>query len=259
MCFHAQINRKVSEIEEYYNVSRTDKGRELDRELSYEHANGYDHGDFWVIPQESTGHLTPMMWGLLPYNKPGAGYKAYYNKAVPWGAGLNAQSEKLFSFWQYKDSSLTRRCIIPVTGFYEPHTCEKPKNYKVPFYFCPKEGPFINLAGIYSITPDKYVSFAILTKIPKEGSMYATIHNKRNRDGQHRQVVALDRSQMDIWLSQEEDERVIKDLLAHEYSESFIGAHSISKNLFSTKVNSNYKGIDAHEEHPQLQIPSVWS
>lgn len=62
---------------------------------------------------------------------------------------------------------------------------------KVPYYFETRDSPFVNLAGIYSITPDNYTSFSILTKEAEPGSKYATIHNKKNRDGEHRQVVPL--------------------------------------------------------------------
>ena len=259
MCFHTRITSSAEEIEDYYNVSRTDKGLELEDELTYYHSNGYDHDDFWVIPQESSANITPMVWGLLPPKQKGSERDVYYKKAIPWGAGLNAQAEKLFSFWQYEKVALTRRCIIPVTGFYEPHTCKKPKDYKVPFYFSHQSEPFVNLAGIYSITPDKHVSFAILTKEPEEGSMYAQIHNKKNRDGQHRQVVALDQYQMRVWLSKDLDQRAVEDLIKHECSENFIRANAISKDLFATKINSNYPDIISHQEHPQLEIPSKWN
>lgn len=116
--------------------------------------------------------------GFLPLSKPGADYEKYYRESICNGAGLNAQAEKLFNFYLSKHSALTRRYIVSLNGLYEPLTCEKPKNFKVTYYFGAKDSEFVSLSGIYSITPDKYVSFSILTKEAEPGSKYATIHNK---------------------------------------------------------------------------------
>lgn len=38
-----------------------------------------------------------------------------------WG-GLNAYLEKSLNHFIYKFSAMSRRCIVPLTGFFEPHT-----------------------------------------------------------------------------------------------------------------------------------------
>ena len=101
MCFHARIVSTAEEIESHYGVERSGKTLQEGVEFMYHHSNGYSHETFWVIPQERSTHMTPMMWGLLPYNKDGKNHKEYYNKSVGRGAGLNVQAEKLFDFWQY--------------------------------------------------------------------------------------------------------------------------------------------------------------
>lgn len=255
MCFHTRIVSTAKQLELHYDVTRSDKMKEEDTELIYHHANGYSHQEFWVIPQQRKEHMTPMMWGLLPFNKPGADHEAYYKKAIPWGAGLNAQAEKLFDHWMYKHSALTKRCIVPLSGFYEPHTCEKPKNFKVPYYFEQKDSPLISLAGIYSITPDKYVTFGILTKEAPEGSKYAIIHNKKNRDGEHRQVVPLANDQIDAWLSDDLGEDDVFEIINNDLPQDQINAYSVSKDVFSRTVNSDYPEIIDRVEYPQVQIP----
>ncbi|GMN12177.1 SOS response-associated peptidase [Croceitalea sp. MTPC9] len=255
MCFHARIVRTAEQLEIDFGVTRSEPAKEEGREFIYHHSNGYSHDFFWVIPQQRSTHMTPMMWGLLPYNKPGEDYEAYYKKAIPWGAGLNAQAEKLFDFWQYKHSALTKRCVIPLSGFYEPHTCEKPKNFKVPYYFEQKDSPIISLAGIYSITPDKYVTFSILTKEAPEGSKYAIIHNKKNRDGENRQVVPLAKNQIEEWLSDDLGEDDIFEIINNDLPQDQINAYSVSKDVFSSTVNSDYPEIIDKVEYPQVQIP----
>jgi putative SOS response-associated peptidase YedK len=61
----------------------------------------------------------------VPSNKKSQEIKEYYKEAIKYGGGLNAQSEKLFQNYLYRESVMTRRCIIPVTGFFEPHEHNK--------------------------------------------------------------------------------------------------------------------------------------
>ena len=255
MCFHTRIVESAEQIEIMYDVKRSAKEKKADNRFIYHHANGYNHDSFWVIPQERSDHITPMMWGLLPYNRPGAEHEKYYRDSVRFGAGLNAQAEKLFDFDLYRASALTRRCIVPLSGFYEPHTCERPKNFKVPYYFEEKGSPLIALAGIYSITPDKYVSFSILTKQAPKGSKYATIHNKKNRDGENRQVVPLAKDQIGEWLSNDLKEKDVFELIGNDLPHGDINAYSVSKDLFSRTVDSNRPDIIEHVDYPQVKIP----
>ncbi|MGB6150739.1 MAG: SOS response-associated peptidase family protein [Pricia sp.] len=253
MCFHARIVLEAEEIEALYDVTRS-IGKKDPGSLIYNHANGFSHPLMWVIPQEKPNYMAPMLWGILPSDKPGKYHMQYYQESIRYGAGLNAQAEKLFDFYMYKASSLTRRCIIPLSGFYEPHTCQKPKNFKVPFYFKSKRQEHLNLAGIYSITPDNYVSFTLLTKEAKPDSKYARIHNKKNRDGEHRQVIPLADDQIEAWLSNDLNERDVFEILENDLPSNLLEAYPISKDLFSPKVDSNKPDIITRIDYPQIQI-----
>ncbi|SDE35097.1 Putative SOS response-associated peptidase YedK [Pricia antarctica] len=253
MCFHARIVLEAKDIEALYNVTRSVGDTEPGR-LVYNHANGFSHPLMWAIPQEKPKHMTPMLWGLLPFNKQGADHEKYYRDSIRYGAGLNAQAEKLFDFYMYKPSALTRRCIVPVSGFFEPHTCPKPKNFKVPFYFEAEESKCLNLAGIYSITPDKYVSFALLTKEAEQGSRYAKIHNNKNRDGEHRQVIPLADNQIQAWLSDDLKQDDVYEIMDNDLPEDRLQAYPVSKDLFSPKIDSDRPDIIKKVDYPQIQI-----
>ena len=96
MCYSTRIVRKSQEMELFFNVTKLlGKTTTID-ELIYFHTNGFSHPLMWIIPQEKREHMTPAMWGLMPQNKLGADHKEYYKESVKFGAGLNAQSEKLF-------------------------------------------------------------------------------------------------------------------------------------------------------------------
>ncbi|MEM8510371.1 MAG: SOS response-associated peptidase family protein [Bacteroidota bacterium] len=243
MCYNTRITRKAEEIEAHYGVSRTEKGLAIG-ELTYNHANGYNHPNFWVIPQEGPKLITPMKWGMLrpDINADDSNYISLVRKIT--GQGLNAQSEKLFDPKSYyPKSSLVRRCVVPLDGFYEPHTCSKPKDYKVPFYFSPRDGELLSLAGIYTISKQKLVTFSLLTREAEPGSMYANIHNKKNWQGQNRQVVTLARNQVEQWLSNDLVQADVERLVLNGLEEQALTAQPISKDLFSRNANSDRPDI----------------
>lgn len=180
--------------------------------------------------------------------------QAIIKESIRYDAGLNAQAEKLFNFDMYKASALTRRCIIPLNGFYEPHACEKPKGFKVPFYFKAKDEEFLSLAGISSITPDKYVSFSILTKKAAKGSQYSKIHNNKNRDGENRQVIPLTQGQIENWLSNNLNQDDILEIIKRDLPEEKLNIYPISKALFSPKINSDRPDIIKQIDYPQINI-----
>lgn len=258
MCFHTRIDKSPEEIESYYGVSRTEKGLALEEELIYHHGDGYKHNNFWIIPQENPNHITPVMWGMLPPWAKDPDPIADLKKIK--GQGLNAQSEKLFTSRMYKPSALKRRCIIPLTGFYEPHTCEKPKDYKVPFHFGPREDDFLSIAGIYTITSNRYVSFSLLTKEASEESMYGQIHNKKNWQGQHRQIIPLQKDQVELWLSNDLLEPDVMHILHNNLGEEHLCAHPISKDLYSKTASSDHPGITELVHNPNLTLDySKWA
>lgn len=145
MCFHTSTTHKTKKLEEHFKVSlNNEKLRPLFDKPNY-HLNGFAHPNMLLIPQEKNDVLAPGVWGIVPSNKNSQDIKAYYKEAVKYGAGLNAQSEKLFQHYLYRESAMTRRCMIPVTGFYEPYEHNKKK---YPFYVHGKDHQPLGLAFI---------------------------------------------------------------------------------------------------------------
>tara|TARA_R110002049_G_scaffold166707_4_gene332822 strand:- start:730 stop:1272 length:543 start_codon:yes stop_codon:yes gene_type:complete len=130
--------------------------------------------------------------------------------------GLNARSEKLFDSNNYKSSALRRRSIVPVDGFYEPHTAQKNgKDFKVPFYFQRKNETPINLAGIYAVTKDKMVTFSILTK--EATPLFAKIHNKK-----FRRPVILQDDDIDVWLDDTLTESDVQNVMDDDLPDALL-------------------------------------
>ena len=112
----------------------------------------------------------------------------------------------------------------------------------------------MNLAGIYSITPDKYVSFALLTKEAEQGSKYSKIHNNKNRDGEHRQVIPLADNQIQECLSDDLKEDDIFQIIDNDLPEDMLKAYPISKDHFSPKIDSDRPDIIEKVDYKQIQI-----
>ena len=127
MCYQTRQIRTVKDLELQFRVGLINEAYRGQFDQPAYHLNGFAHPNMLVIPQERNEALVPGVWGIAPLHTQPDGIKAYYKESVRYGSGLNAQSEKLFNHFIYKHSALTRRCIIPVSGFFEPHEHEKKK------------------------------------------------------------------------------------------------------------------------------------
>lgn len=232
MCFHTSQTKKTIELENRFNVNLVDDSMREYFDVPRYHMNGFSHPNMLVIPQEKSNVLAPGVWGIVPSNKSKDEINPYFKEAVKYGGGLNARSEKVFQHFIYRNSIMENRCIIPVSGFFEPHDH---KGKKYPFHFKDKKNQPLALAGLYTVI-DTFITFTILTK--DASPLFAKIHNKKNR-----QPVILDIENTHNWLSTDLNENDIKGILNFNYPEDSLNAYSVSKDLFSLKVNSDVETI----------------
>ncbi|MBZ9650712.1 SOS response-associated peptidase [Psychroflexus montanilacus] len=243
MCAHTSQIQKVEQLEEQYQVKLSDeRQRELFDQPSY-HIIGFTHAQMLIIPQEKPSVLAAATWGIAPESKKVGELKDYYKEAAKFGGGINARSEKAFDHFLYKQSIYTKRCIIPVSAFYEPHDHE---GNKYPFVFKSKDKDFLSLAGIYTRIDNK-VTFAILTK--EASPLFAKIHNQKNR-----QPVMLSSDQEKEWLMEDLEEKDIKAIFDQDFDEDQLEYYPVSTDLFSPKVNSNVESILDKVEYGELEI-----
>ncbi|WP_223154599.1 SOS response-associated peptidase [Aestuariibaculum sediminum] len=232
MCFHISNWHEPEYWEKEFKVKISDERIRPVMSKPHYHLNGFSHPNVLVIPQEKPEVLAPGVWGIVPNYKSPEDIKPYYKEAVKYGSGLNAQSEKLFSHFMYRESVMTRRCIIPVDGFFEPHEHNKKK---YPFYIKEKEDKGLALAGIYTVI-GPYITFSILTK--KASPLFEKIHNLKKR-----QPVILSSENIDHWLSESLNEEDVKELVNLNFPEERLDAYTVSKDLFSPKIDSDVKTI----------------
>jgi putative SOS response-associated peptidase YedK len=119
--------------------------------------------------------LVPMRWWLTPYWAKEVGTRY---------AMFNARSETLASSRAFREPFRRRRCVVPVSGFYE--WCRRTEGGaaggKVPYYIRPQAADGLLLAGIWDRWRDAasdtvLESFAIVTT-PAADAM-AFVHNRQ--------------------------------------------------------------------------------
>ncbi len=234
MCYSTRATRKVGELEDYYEIERLlGEQEEREYELIYNHANGWAHPNMWILPQQRKGHMIPAKWGIMPSTAEGTEFKEYFKNNRGAYGGLNLRSEDVFNHYMYGDNVFTKRCIIPVDGFFEPHTTlvkVKGKPFKVPFYFRRIKDKPMNLAGIYNVTKDKMVTFSIFTK--KATPLFEDIHNQpSNKYGDYRRPVVLEDGEAEYWLEDDLDKDDLIDLLDNDLPDFEFKTWPISKDL----------------------------
>ncbi len=107
-----------------------------------------------VITQESPKYLSMMQWSLVPWWSKTKEFNYDY---------INVRADKILSSKTTTELISTKRCVVPVSGFYE---WKKIGNRKIPFYFSMKSEESFGIAGIYSIwelEEEPLYSFALIT------------------------------------------------------------------------------------------------
>ena len=139
--------------------------------------------EIYVIPAYAEPHcvivsgseeLQVMQWGLIPRTaKPGDAQR--YDRENLF---KNARAETLFEKWPWRMLWQHNRCIIPVTGFYEPHRLP---NGKAQYYYTTlKDQELFSIAGLWDEwthpqTGEKVLSFVLITT--EANAMMRKIHN----------------------------------------------------------------------------------
>lgn len=120
---------------------------------------------------------------------------------------INARSETVYEKSSFKEAFKTKRCLIPVNGYYEWEK-DPLANRSVPYIIRPKEGDYFALAGVYDIWYDKdlgqnILSAAIITTEPND--TIAKIHE--------RMPVILDKKEWKTWLGKNSDLQTLNTLM----------------------------------------------
>nr|WP_299488561.1 SOS response-associated peptidase family protein [uncultured Allomuricauda sp.] len=261
MCYATAQSRKVIQIEKAMNAIAKLPEFLDDNDLARFHINGFakqfmaggtkvsEHPLMLIQPQENPKFLTPIMWGLIPRWEKGEEAAEYYKKTIGYGSGLNARDDKLFVSQMYKDSALHRRCVVPVTGFFEPYRVKpkKGKEFSIPFFFERRDKEITKLAGIYEFTNDGHVTFSIITR--EATPLFAKIHHTKKR-----RPVILGDEQVEGWLDNSSKRNDLEHIISTDMPDESLFAQPISRDLYKTKVDSNREDITTPVHHEEIEI-----
>ena len=224
MCFSVNVNLVKEELESRYGVSFPDKYRY--EPSYYYHAFGLNN--LPVICSESPSYFRVSKWGLIP-----SWVKSKEDADLIRFKTFNARSETIRTKAAFSESFKSKRCIIPVRGFYEwQHVGKK----KIPWYIYPVRDDIFTLAGLYSEWNDRLSgevleTFTVITTEANE--LMAEIHNSGKR-----MPVILDKNSEKRWLNTQIQGQEAIDLLKPCPSET-LNAHTISPLVNSRTADRN--------------------
>jgi putative SOS response-associated peptidase YedK len=180
------MKRIRREMEEYYNRFCVDDIDFSNRIV----VSGFTFPELPLLLSESPDCFRRGSWGLIPAWVDAA------DKAKKMREGcLNARSESVFQLPSFRNVISKKRCVIPVTGFFEWMSFA---GNKYPHYIFPKDEPYFSFGGIYDEwkNPETGIllrTFSIVTTPANE--RMAEIHNTKKR-----MPLILSMNQIDAWL-----------------------------------------------------------
>lgn len=162
-----------------------------------------------VRTTEGTTEVAMTRWGLAPHWT-----------ADPMRGPINARIETIDTNRLFRDALAKRRCLVPVSGFYEWQDIGD-RAPKQPWFIAPRDDDILAFAGLWE-RHEAFETFAIIT-MDADDSMRA-IHD--------RMPVMLPRDAFDAWLAptpSPEDAKAV--LLASEHP-------PLKRHAVATRVNS---------------------
>ncbi|CAN5752429.1 hypothetical protein BH10BAC3_BH10BAC3_11920 [soil metagenome] len=210
--------------------------------------NGFNYGTYPVLKptaKKDDFDIVEMEWGFIPsYLKTRAEVKQMRSGGVNPNTGkfappittLNAVGEELFQKTMYKQSAMSRRCLVLSSGFYEwRHIFPKNKRtgeplktaVKYPYYIHLAEQEYYYMAGIWTPWTDKETgehveTFALCTA--KANWLMEQIHNSKKR-----MPAILNEELAYEWLFENLDEKRITEIASTQYPAERMAAHTIAK------------------------------
>lgn len=172
MCFTVNVNLVKEELEQRYGVNFPDKYR---YEPSY-YYHAYGLPEIPAICSEHPDTVRLLKWGLIP-----SWVKTKEEAEEIRYKTFNARSESIESKPSFSSSFKSKRCIIPVKGFFE---WQHVGNKKIPWYIYSSDDEILTLAGLFNDwvetrTGEVISTFTIITTDANE--MMAEIHNSKKR------------------------------------------------------------------------------
>ena len=235
MCYNSEQKQTVQQMERSFRRSV----REPEKYQEQYHSNGFSHKDFAVIANingDDAIHL--LSWGIIPFF-----IKTLSDAKKLRNSTLNAKSETIFDLPSFKTSITTKRCVIPLTAFFESRDID---GVKYPYYIYPRNSDYFMVGGIYSSWKDKVSgeilnTFSIITT--PSNQMMSQIHNLKQR-----MPLILKERDIESWIDPTLPKQSIIELM-QPYADDQMAAYTVSKDVNSSKVNSDMADISTRIDY----------
>lgn len=253
MCYDISFTVSIKQLSDYFPELIFDDQIRIDFALSV-HIIGHEYGLHPIIynnREDNQLHCKLMEWGCIPYYIKD---EEAYKKQRP--TMLNARSERILddakSYW---NKIRNRRCLIPVTGFYEHREVKGFKN-KIPYFIQLREQPVFFIPGLYSVAEllnketgelEKRFSFSMVTREANE--VMAQIHNGGTNAGRMPLLVPFDLAGK--WLQQEISEEEYRDVLHFSMAGDAMRFHTVYT-IRTPKTRPDEKGKNEYYQWKDL-------
>lgn len=241
MCFTVANKKEIRILQERYNNKKLDKVR-LDKRLAANYISGFAYPVMAIIKSEQPDTISFANWGLVP------GFIKNEEKARDYASyTLNAKAETIHEKISFKKVIENKRCLIPVTGFFEWRDVNK---NKYPYFIHLKDEEVFSLGGVYDEwinegTGEINTTFSIITT--EANPLMAKIHNIKKR-----MPLIFTRREEEHWIESALDKAKI-DVLMKPLDESLMVAHTIKK--INTKTIDVFSDELLKEvEYPELDL-----
>ena len=237
MCYHTSLNVPQPALEARY-------GAKVEESKAWEpviHANAYSIPAWPLVTVQQPKVLSLLEWGLIPL----------WVTTAPDAKKLrimtiNCRYETMFEKPAFRSAAgAGRRCLIPVSGFFEWHTKGKKK---YPFYIYPNdaEAGTASIAGLWDEwadpeTGEVRTTYTMLTRPANE--LMARIHNAKQR-----MPCLLTPELEKAYLGESLKKDEVLELLTIPYESGKLGAHPISRRITSrTEPTDVPEVLEPHE------------
>jgi putative SOS response-associated peptidase YedK len=186
MCFTVNVNLVKEELQNRYGATLIDPDKY--RPSYYYHAFGLP--SLPAVCSDKPSQIKLLKWGLIPSWTKGTDQAHLIRYKT-----FNARSESINTKASFSSSFRSKRCIVPVQGFYE---WQHRGNEKIPWYIFLNDNEIMSIAGIFDdwiedTTGEVLTTFSLVTTEANE--LMAEIHNSGKR-----MPVILDKVSEKKWL-----------------------------------------------------------
>lgn len=228
MCYDISFTVNIKALSDYFPELTFDEQIEMTFQPS--HIAGHSFGNHPIIyrnREDGQLHGRLMEWGCIPfYIKDEQTFKKQR------ASMLNARSERILndpkSYWH---KIRNRRCLVPLTGFYEHREVKGIKN-KIPYFISMKDEPLFFLPGLYSVAEllnkatgeiEKRYTFTIVTTAAN--TIMAQIHN--GGENKSRMPLLLPFTIAKEWMKEPLPDDNYKEILAYSLPAKNLKYHTV--------------------------------